>query len=128
MQPSLERGYLLLGSLLRLPSGRLTREQLAEQSGLLAERLALLSGLDAPEFFDRRLFAGLVESLEQDGWIWQDAAERLCYGSELTATAEHIHTLFDPALRHRLQQLASPAASPVMSSPTTTPGPPIDGA
>ncbi|WP_458525563.1 glycerol-3-phosphate 1-O-acyltransferase PlsB [Onishia taeanensis] len=128
VQPSLERGYLLLGSLLRLPSGRLTREQLAEQSGLLAERLALLSGLDAPEFFDRRLFAGLVESLEGDGWIWQDAAERLCYGSELTATAEHIHTLFDPALRHRLQQLASPAASPVMSSPTTTPGPPIDGA
>ncbi|WP_168015915.1 glycerol-3-phosphate 1-O-acyltransferase PlsB [Halomonas salinarum] len=109
VQPSLERGYLLLASLLRLPSASLTREQLAEQSGLLAERLALLSGLDTPEFFDRRLFSGLVGSLEADGWIWQDEAERLCYGAALSETAEQINTLFDPALRHRLQQLAVPA-------------------
>ncbi|WP_192035286.1 glycerol-3-phosphate 1-O-acyltransferase PlsB [Halomonas sp. YLGW01] len=109
VQPSLERGYLLLASLLRLPSASLTREQLAEQSGRLAERLALLSGLDAPEFFDRRLFEGLVESLETDGWVWRDDAGRLGYGPALTATAEHIHTLFDPTLRHRLRQLAAPA-------------------
>jgi len=130
VQPSLERGYLLLTSLLRLPSASLTREQLAEQSGLLAERLALLSGLDAPEFFDRRLFAGLVASLEADGWVWQDEAGRLCYGAALTATADHIHTLFDPALRHRLQQLATPAITPSPSptADTTPTTPPADGA
>ena len=130
IQPSLERGYLLLASLLCLPSGSLTREQLAKQSGLLAERLALLSGLDAPEFFDRRLFAGLVTSLEADGWTWQDEDQRLCYGAELTATAEHIHTLFDPALRHRLQQLAAPTSAASSSTPAeaSTAKPPQDDA
>ena len=125
VQPSLERGYLLLASLLRLPSASQTKEQLERQSGLLAERLALLSGLDAPEFFDRRLFAGLVESLEADGWIWQDADGRLGYGAPLAATAEHIHTLFDPALRQRLQQLASPpAAGGAARAPGDASGPP----
>ncbi|SDF83868.1 glycerol-3-phosphate acyltransferase [Onishia taeanensis] len=134
IQPSLERGYLLLASLLRLPSGSLTRDQLAEQSGLLAERLTLLSGLDAPEFFDRRLFAGLVTSLEADGWTWPDEDGRLCYGAELTATAERVNTLFDPALRHRLQQLAAPTsdAAPSPSSKAeaeaSTATPPVDDA
>ena len=102
MQPSLERGYLLLAVLLNAGPGRLTAEALADQGHQLAERLALLSGRDAPEFFDTRLFVSLVESLEEEGWLWREE-ERLMFDDRLCEAAHHSRRLFDPALRHRLQ-------------------------
>lgn len=103
MQPSLQRGYLLLAVLIHAGAGELTAEELAKHSRLLAERLALLSGLDAPEFFDTRLFVRLVESLELEGWLWRDPAGRLMFDERLREAAGRSRRLFDPALRHRLQ-------------------------
>ncbi|QJQ96784.1 MULTISPECIES: glycerol-3-phosphate 1-O-acyltransferase PlsB [Halomonadaceae] len=106
VQPSLERGYLLLASLLRQPSGTLDRAALAEQARLLAERLSLLSGLDAPEYFDARLFSGLVESLEAERWLWQ-VEEKLCFGEALLDASQQAQGLFDPALRQRLYRITT---------------------
>ncbi|PAU76191.1 glycerol-3-phosphate 1-O-acyltransferase PlsB [Halomonas salipaludis] len=106
IQPTLERGYLLLNLLLAAPSARLSRDDLAERGRQLAERLALLSGLDAPEFFDQRLFAGLVDSLIEERWLWQQD-ERLCYDARLVDAAQRARELFDPALRQRLMQLTA---------------------
>ena len=106
IQPTLERGYLVLSLLLAAPSGRLSRDDLAERGRQLAERLALLSGLDAPEFFDQRLFAGLVDSLIEERWLWQQD-ERLYYDARLVEAAQRARELFDPALRQRLMQLGS---------------------
>ncbi|MEQ5800980.1 glycerol-3-phosphate 1-O-acyltransferase PlsB [Halomonas sp. H10-9-1] len=103
MQPSLERGYLLLTVLINAGPGRLTAEALAGHSRLLAERLALLSGLDSPEFFDARLFDRLVESLALEGWLWRDPEGLLVFDDRLREAARRAHRLFDPALRHRLQ-------------------------
>ncbi|WP_163558591.1 glycerol-3-phosphate 1-O-acyltransferase PlsB [Halomonas sp. NO4] len=102
MQPSLERGYLLLSLLLAAPSGSHDREGLVSHSQQMAERLALLSGRDAPEFFDRSLFARLIDSLEAEGWIYRQE-DRLCYTTALPEAAQRTRALFDPALRHRLQ-------------------------
>ena len=102
MQPSLERGYLLLAILLGQPPGSLGRDALAERSQQLTERLALLSGRDAPEFFDRKLFASLIESLEAQGWIWEQE-DLLWYDERLRHAAHQTGELYDPALRHRLQ-------------------------
>ncbi|MFC2991173.1 glycerol-3-phosphate 1-O-acyltransferase PlsB [Halomonas tibetensis] len=102
MQPSLERGYLLLAVLLDAGPGRLTAEALADQGRQLAERLALLSGRDAPEFFDPQLFVSLIESLEREGWLWRDE-ERLVYDDRLREAAGQSQRLLDPTLRHRLQ-------------------------
>src|SRR5690554_4110129 len=108
MQPSLERGYLLLAVLLDAGLGRLTAETLADQGRRLAERLALLSGRDAPEFFDTRLFVSLVESLEEEGWLWREEAQ-LMFDDRLCEAARHSRQLFDPALRHRLQLVSRQA-------------------
>ncbi|MFQ3786153.1 glycerol-3-phosphate 1-O-acyltransferase PlsB [Halomonas sp. A29] len=105
MQPSLERGYLLLAILLAQPPGTLGRDALAERSQQLTERLALLSGRDAPEFFDRKLFASLIESLEAEGWIWEQD-ERLWFDERLRSAAQRSGELYDPALRHRLQLIS----------------------
>lgn len=71
----------------------------------LAERLTLLSGLNAPEFFDRRLFSGLLDALESEGWLCQDNARR-AFDSLLQEALARSRSLFDPALRQRLLQLA----------------------
>lgn len=102
MQPSLERGYLLLAALLDAGPSRLTPEALADQGRQLAERLALLSGRDAPEFFDTRLFVSLVESLEEEGWLWREET-LLVFDERLCEAARRSRQLFDPSLRHRLQ-------------------------
>ncbi|SEL15584.1 glycerol-3-phosphate 1-O-acyltransferase PlsB [Halomonas daqiaonensis] len=107
MQPSLERGYLLLSVLLSEPAGHFTADELTERSREFAERLALLSGLDAPEFFDTRLFSGLVESLEVQGWVRTDDG-RLMFDDRLREAAQRSRALFDPALRHRLQLVSRP--------------------
>jgi len=104
VQPTLERAYLLLASLLRYPSGELTRETLEEHSRQLAERLTLLSGLNAPEFFDKRLFSGLLETLERQGWL-RIENERLHYDETLQHAQKRSRALFDPELRHRLVRL-----------------------
>ena len=104
VQPTLERGYLLLAVLLREGSGTLTRDALEEHSRQLAERLTLLSGLNAPEFFDKRLFSGLLDTLEAQGWLWREA-DKLCYDAVLEQAQERGRALFDPSLRHRLTQL-----------------------
>ncbi|SDJ51564.1 glycerol-3-phosphate 1-O-acyltransferase PlsB [Billgrantia gudaonensis] len=102
MQPSLERGYLLLSLLLEVPTGSHDRDGIIERSQQMAERLAMLSGRNAPEFFDRRLFARLIDSLEAEGWIVQREG-RLYYATALPEAAQRTRALFDPALRHRLQ-------------------------
>ncbi len=107
MQPSLERGYLLLVVLLEAGPARLTTEALSQRTRQLAERLAVLSGLDAPEFFDTRLFVTLVDSLESEGWVWQQD-ERLVFDDRLRRAAMQTRELFDPTLRHRLQLITHP--------------------
>ncbi|OLO03052.1 MULTISPECIES: glycerol-3-phosphate 1-O-acyltransferase PlsB [Salinicola] len=104
VQPTLERAYLLLASLLRYPSGDLTREALEEHSRQLAERLTLLAGLNAPEFFDKRLFSGMLETLEQQGWLRVEN-EHLFYDDTLPRLQMRSRALFDPELRHRLVRL-----------------------
>jgi len=104
VQPTLERAYLLLASLLRFPSGELTRGVLEEHSRQLAERLTLLSGLNAPEFFDKRLFSGLLDTLEQQEWLRVEN-EHLVYEDSLPRLQMRSRALFDPELRHRLVRL-----------------------
>ncbi|MBB3140980.1 glycerol-3-phosphate 1-O-acyltransferase PlsB [Halomonas organivorans] len=107
MRPSLERGYLLVAALLGEAPGHFDHVELANHARQLAERLAQLTGRDAPEFFDPRLFDGLVESLEHEGWLSVHDDHRLHYDESLREAARRSRTLFDPALRHRLERIAA---------------------
>ncbi|MDN3524378.1 glycerol-3-phosphate 1-O-acyltransferase PlsB [Halomonas sabkhae] len=105
MQPSMERGYLLLSVLLSEASGHFTHDGLTSRTRQLAERLARLTGRDSPEFFDRQLFAGLVANLERETWLSTDDTGHLHHDERLHRAARQVQTLFDPALRHRLQRI-----------------------
>src|SRR3546814_14668325 len=47
----------------------LKREKFAEDCRLLAERMAILTGRDAPAFFDKALFKGSLNTLSEIGLV-----------------------------------------------------------
>src|SRR3546814_19598506 len=47
----------------------LKREKFEEDCRLLAERMAILTGRDAPEFFDKALFKGYLNTLIEIGLV-----------------------------------------------------------
>ncbi|WP_407942795.1 glycerol-3-phosphate 1-O-acyltransferase PlsB [Marinobacter similis] len=66
---TLERYHIALGILRKYGSGKLSAAELEEQSTLLAERMSILFGLNAPEFFDKSLFRNFIANLQKNGVI-----------------------------------------------------------
>ncbi len=64
MLPTLERYLLTLSVLVRLGSGQCSQTILENQAQQMAQRLALLNGLDAPEFFDKALFKNFIQTMK----------------------------------------------------------------
>lgn len=64
MLPTLERYLITLSVLVRLGSGQCSQTILENQSQQMAQRLSLLNGLDAPEFFDKSLFKTFIQTMK----------------------------------------------------------------
>jgi glycerol-3-phosphate O-acyltransferase len=64
MLPTLERYLLTLSVLVRMGTGNCSQTVLENQAQQMAQRLALLNGLDAPEFFDKALFKNFIQTLK----------------------------------------------------------------
>ncbi|QIQ20785.1 glycerol-3-phosphate 1-O-acyltransferase PlsB [Zophobihabitans entericus] len=60
--------YTIAISLLR-KDPTISRVELEKESRLIAERLSLLHGINAPEFFDKGVFATLVSTLREQGYL-----------------------------------------------------------
>lgn len=81
--PALERFYIGLSTLVRIGSNKCSPEDLEKQSQLMAQRLSLLNGLDAPEFFDKTLFRRFIESMKKEGEIDIDGEGFIEFGENL---------------------------------------------
>lgn len=89
---TLERYYLTLSVLQKNNSQALTAKSLEKQCTLLAQRISMLYGINAPEFFDKSLFRTLIQQLLQHGLI-ESVGEQLSYNDrldELSATIEEL--------------------------------------
>lgn len=75
--------YAITFSLLSV-NPAISRGELEEESRIIAQRLSVLHGINAPEFFDKAVFSTLVTTLRQEGYIsdnGDDIRERVteCY-------------------------------------------------
>src|SRR5690606_7860484 len=61
--PMLERFYMAAAVLLNNPNGSRTADQLEALCTIMAQRLLILHGLNAPEFFDKTLFRQFIQRL-----------------------------------------------------------------
>ena len=85
----LERFYMASALLLNNPNGSLSAEELETLCTVMAQRLSILHGLNAPEFFDKTLFRQFIQRLGETGVLSTDAQGKLHYQSGLEDIAEN---------------------------------------
>ncbi|MFO8140359.1 MAG: glycerol-3-phosphate 1-O-acyltransferase, partial [Marinobacter sp.] len=102
---TLERYHITLGILRKYGSGKLSAAELEEQSTLLAERMSILFGLNAPEFFDKTLFRKFIANMQKSGVLNTDDDGRLCYGEGLDEVAEDARLVLSVEKQLAIQQV-----------------------
>lgn len=85
---TLQRFYMATSLLLNSGQHSLSAEQLEELCVMMAQRLSILHGLNAPEFFDKTLFRHFIQTLVREGVLTPDADGKLGYHSKLGELAE----------------------------------------
>jgi len=102
---TLERYHIAIGILRKYGSGKITAGELEEQSTLLAERMSILFGLNAPEFFDKTLFRNFIANMQHNGVITTDEDGLLCYTDGLDEVAEDARLVLSVEKRQAIQQV-----------------------
>src|SRR6185437_14220308 len=74
---TIERYYLVIAQLVAAGSGEITQSVLEERCQLNAQRIAMLYGLNSPEFFDLSLFENFIDLLRRRDVIRSSAAGKL---------------------------------------------------
>ncbi|HUP90722.1 MAG TPA: glycerol-3-phosphate 1-O-acyltransferase PlsB [Solimonas sp.] len=85
----------------------LRRDKFEEDCRLLAERMAILTGRDAPEFFDKALFHGYLNTLIKNGLVEEAGGGVLLVDAKIERIAERALELLSDESRQMLLQLLS---------------------
>jgi glycerol-3-phosphate O-acyltransferase len=115
----LERFFIVIGLLQQAGQRRIDRRTLERDCITLARRVSRLYGLNAPEFFDGRLFHNFVDTLLARGAVDIDAAGLLGYG-DIVADVTRASSVVLPA-EFRLAILR---AQPHRDTPSQSPAGP----
>ncbi len=104
---TLERFYMTISLLIRNGSGNIEQEALENQGRVLAQRLSIIHGLNAPEFFDKALFRGFIGQLRSNGILEITQTNKLVFGEEIEQVADQANLLLTTEIRHSIHQTAS---------------------
>jgi glycerol-3-phosphate O-acyltransferase len=85
----------------------LARGKFEEDCRLLAERMAVLTGRDSPEFFDKTLFRGYLDTLIDVGLVSVGEDQKLVMDERIGKIAERSLELLSDESRQTLLQLIS---------------------
>lgn len=105
--PTLQRYYTVVAILIQNGSGKLDAEELEKQSTLMAERMSILFGLNAPEFFDKTLFRNFIGELQHKDFLKLNDANKLVYGDDVIEAVEDAKFVLDAELRQSILQVTS---------------------
>lgn len=83
-----------------------TRRDLESCSHKLAERIAILFDINAPEAFDKKIFASLISILREQGAISSSEDGFLKAGENVKPLIQHIVSMLPPSAQQQLQQVA----------------------
>lgn len=105
--PTLQRFYMAIALLLNAGQNALSAEELENLSTVMAQRLSVLHGLNAPEFFDKTLFRNFIQTLLDEGVLRRDEAGKLSHHPALAEVVEGVAKRVLPAeLRLSIRQVA----------------------
>jgi glycerol-3-phosphate O-acyltransferase len=102
---TVERYYLAIALLLRAGRSTVTLDALEQRCVAMAQRMTMLYGLAAPEFFDKAMFRDFIELLRQRGVIRLDGDGRLTYDDALLAVAQDARVVLSEQIRNSILQV-----------------------
>ncbi|WP_313518010.1 glycerol-3-phosphate 1-O-acyltransferase PlsB [Pseudomonas sp.] len=104
---TLQRFYMAIALLLNQPQNSLSAEELENLCTVMAQRLSILHGLNAPEFFDKSLFRHFIQSLLDQGVLRRDEAGKLSHHPMLGELVEGAaKRVLPPEIRLSIRQVA----------------------
>ncbi|NQD91068.1 glycerol-3-phosphate 1-O-acyltransferase PlsB [Pseudomonas sp. CrR25] len=104
---TLQRFYMATALLLDAGQNAISAEELEDLCTVMAQRLSILHGLNAPEFFDKSLFRHFIQGLLDQGVLRQDEAGKLSHHPLLGELAEGAAKRVLPAeIRLSIRQVA----------------------
>jgi glycerol-3-phosphate O-acyltransferase len=104
---TLQRFYMAIALVLNAGQNALSAEELEDLCTVMAQRLSILHGLNAPEFFDKSLFRHFIQTLLNEGVLRQDEAGKLSHHELLGDLAEGAAKRVLPAeIRLSIRQVA----------------------
>lgn len=104
---TLQRFYMATALLSNAGQNVLSAEELENLCVVMAQRLSILHGLNAPEFFDKSLFRHFIQTLLDEGVLRQDSAGKLSHHPQLAELAEGAAKRVLPAeIRLSIRQVA----------------------
>ncbi|MES2870600.1 MAG: glycerol-3-phosphate 1-O-acyltransferase PlsB [Pseudomonadota bacterium] len=104
---TLQRFYMATSLLLNSGQDTLSAEELEDLCTMMAQRLSILHGLNAPEFFDKSLFRHFIQTLLEQDVLRRDANGKLSYNELLGELAEGVAKRVLPAeIRLSIRQVA----------------------
>jgi glycerol-3-phosphate O-acyltransferase len=104
---TLQRFYMATSLLLNAGQHSLSAEELEDLCTVMAQRISILHGLNAPEFFDKSLFRHFIQTLLDQGVARRDEAGKLSHHPMLGELAEGAAKRVLPAeIRLSIRQVA----------------------
>ncbi|MGV8917519.1 MAG: glycerol-3-phosphate 1-O-acyltransferase PlsB [Pseudomonas sp.] len=104
---TLQRFYMAISLLLNSGQNTISAEELEDLCTIMAQRLSILHGLNAPEFFDKSLFRHFIQTLLDLEVLRRDPAGKLGYHELLGELAEGAAKRVLPAeIRLSIRQVA----------------------
>ncbi len=110
IMPTLERLYIVVGLLHQAGRRAHTRQSLQEHSRRVAQTMARLYGLNAPEFFDERLFHRFVDALIASGVVTETPDRELVWTPIVEDVLKASEGVIDPDFRYAVLQEAAASA------------------
>jgi glycerol-3-phosphate O-acyltransferase len=104
IQPTLERLYIVIALLASssVPGSERTRQSLQNDSRKIAQKMSRIYGLNAPEFFDARLFNLFVDKLVADGIINEREDETLTHTAVVDEVLKAAQAVINPEFRYAI--------------------------
>ena len=113
---TLERFYMVVSLLISNGSGSIEQQTLENQSRDLAQRLSIIHGLNAPEFFDKSLFKGFIEQLRINNVLEISQTNKLIFGDEIVMVADEAFKVLTSEVRHSILQTTKSQPTPIAES------------
>ncbi|MFQ5982627.1 MAG: glycerol-3-phosphate 1-O-acyltransferase PlsB, partial [Woeseiaceae bacterium] len=105
MVPMLQRFYLVISLLVKNGSGVLSRARLEGHCQQSAQRLAMIYGLDSPDFFDKALFHDFIRTLREQEVLRRNDEGLLEFDEDITSIGEDARLVLGEEIRHSILSL-----------------------